>query len=222
VLIIDDHPIIEEGLKSRILKVFPNAHCFFVSTSRDAISYLHQHPTELVFCDLEFNDQPKTDGFTIVNTILKKYPKIKVIAHTNYNSYRIMKKVTDSGFQSFLYKGCSFQDFSDTVKNVLLNGNYTSQSMKELLKKRNNYLRSIFTDSLYGVSNLSKKELSLTLLARKTTDKSKLAKKMGNTPSTIDTYFQHIIKKLKLKNRQEVALFSLEFYDELIKARKEI
>jgi len=221
VLLIDDHPIIEEGLKSRVLQVLPNAQCFFAKTSREAIACVHQQEIHLIFSDLEFNNQPETDGFTIIASILKKHPKVKVIAHTNYNSYRIMKRVTESGFHSFLYKGCSYQDFADTVKNVLQKGSYISQSMKELLKKRSRYLRTLFADSLYGISNLSKRELALTLLARETLDKNDLAIKMKNSPSTIDSYFQHIIQKLSLKNRQEVALFSLEFYDELLKAEKE-
>lgn len=220
VLIIDDHPIIEEGLKSRVLKIIPDAKIYFAVNFRNAISAIHKYKIELVFCDLEYNNTPEIDGFIIAEKILLQNPSLKIIAHTNYNSYRVMKKVLESGFKSFLYKGCSFQDFSDTVNNVIEKGNYTSQSMKDLHKKRKVFLRSVFADSLYGVSDLSNRELELTLLSKESTDRNVLAEKMGNTPSTIDSYFQHIISKLKLKNRVEVSMFSLEFYEELLKYRK--
>lgn len=216
VLIIDDHPIIEEGLKSRILKILPNAEFFFADNFRNSLAITTKQTIGLVFCDLEFNETPEIDGFIISEKILEQSPTTKIIAHTNYNSYRIMKKVQESGFMSFLYKGCSFQDFSDTVLNVLQNGKYVSNSMKDLLKKREVYLRGVFSDSLYGISELSKRELELTILSKESTDRKILATKMGNTPSTIDSYFQHIITKLKLKNRAEVALFSLEFQEKLL------
>lgn len=217
ILIIDDHPVIEEGLKSRVLKVLPDAKFYFTENLRNTISIISSRNIDLIFCDLEFNNNEDIDGFIICEKLLKLNPNLKLIAHTNYNSYRVMKKVQDSGFKSFLYKGCDYQDFFDTVLNVAKKGKYESQSMKNLLKKRNSFLRNVFTDSLYGISDLSKRELELTVLMKNSTDRNALAKTMGNTPSTIDSYIQNIITKLNLKNRQDVALFSLEFQDELLK-----
>lgn len=217
ILIIDDHPVIEEGLKSRVLKVLPDAKFYFTENLRNTISIISSRNIDLIFCDLEFNNNEDIDGFIICEKLLKLKPNLKLIAHTNYNSYRVMKKVQDSGFKSFLYKGCDYQDFFDTVLNVTKKGKYESQSMKNLLKKRNSFLRNVFTDSLYGISDLSKRELELTVLMKNSTDRNALAKTMGNTPSTIDSYIQNIITKLNLKNRQDVALFSLEFQDELLK-----
>ncbi|MFY9242941.1 MAG: response regulator transcription factor [Polaribacter sp.] len=220
ILIIDDHTIIEEGLKHRILKVVPDATFYFTNNLRNTLSIVNSKSMDLIFCDLEFKDET-FDGFDICLEILKLKPTSKLIAHTNYNSYRVMKKVQESGFMSFLYKGSSYQDFFDTIYNVVNHGKYESESMKNLLKKRNSYLRNIFTDSLYGISDLSKRELELTILLKDTTDRNILAKKMGNTPSTIDSYLQHVVTKLNLKNRQDVALFSLEFQDELLKYQHE-
>lgn len=217
ILIIDDHAIIEEGLKKRIIKVLPDATFYFAENLRNTISIINTVNINLIFCDLEFNNSDIIDGFDICDKILKHNPEAKVIAHTNYNSYRIMKKAVENGFMSFLYKGSSFQDFFDTIHNVINTGNYVSESMKTLSKKRNSILHTLFSDSLYGISTLSKRELELTLLLKNTTDRKELAKIMGNTPSTIDSYLQHIITKLNLKNRNDVALFSQEFHNELLK-----
>ena len=136
---------------------------------------------------------------------------------TNYNSYRVMKKAIASGFSSFLDKGCDFETFEATVVNVLECGNYTSKSMKILLKNRNQFTRSIFSDSIYGISDLSAKELELNILNKDTTNRQELSKIMGNTPYTIDSYYKNITSKLNLKHRQDVAFFSAKFYEELLK-----
>ena len=77
-----------------------------------------------------------------------------------------------------------------------------------------------FSDSIYGISDLSAKELELTLLSKETTNRQELSKLMGNTPYTIDTYFKNITSKLKLNHRKDVAFFCAEFYDELIKVKE--
>jgi two-component system capsular synthesis response regulator RcsB len=219
ILIIDDHQILKEGLLKRFGTIFPDATCYFVDNVRSALSKTQSIKIDLILCDLEFNNDKKNDGFFIIKSILDFEPRTKAIAYTNYNSYRVMKKAIVSGFLSFLDKGCSFKTFEETVVNVVENGSYTSDTMQKLLKSRNKFTRSIFSDSIYGIIDLSQKELELTLLSKETTDRQELAKLMGNTPYTIDSYFKSIISKLNLRNRQDVAFFCTEFYEELIKNR---
>lgn len=218
VLIIDDHQLVKEGIEARIKKVKPETTCYFATNTRMAISKIHKVAIDLIFCDLEFNNETDIDGFYIINSILEFEPRVKVIALTNYNSYRIMKKAMASGFHSFLDKGCSFKEFSDTLINVSAKGVYKSTTMKRLLKKRNTFLNTIFSESLYGISDLSQRERELTLLSAETTDRQELAKKMNVKPYTIDTYFKNILSKLQLKHRQELSLFSLEFRDDIMKS----
>ena len=45
---------------------------------------------------------------------------------------RIMKKALNSGFLSFLDKGCSFKEFEETLVNVIENGVYKSKTMYKL------------------------------------------------------------------------------------------
>lgn len=219
ILIIDDHQILEEGIKKRVLKVIPNAKCYFADNVRSAIAKTQEIKIDLILCDLEFNNDPNNDGFFIIKSILNFEPRTKAIAYTNYNSYRIMKKALNSGFLSFLDKGCSQKEFEETLLNVVEKGTYKSETMRKLYKSRNQFTRSIFSDSIYGISDLSAKELELTLLSKETTNRQELSKLMGNTPYTIDTYFKSITSKLKLNHRKDVAFFCAEFYDELIKVR---
>lgn len=217
ILIIDDHPLVKEGIVARIKKALPTATCCFGSNARMAISKINNTEINLVFCDLEFSNEPNIDGFYIIKSILDFEPRIKAIALTNYNSYRIMKKAIDSGFHSFLEKGCSFEEFQETLLQVMEQGKYKSKTMKKLFKKRNDFLGAIFSDSLYGISDLSPREKELTLLCASTTDRQNLAKLMNVTPYTIDSYFKSILLKLSLKSRKELSLFSLEFKDVLLK-----
>lgn len=218
VLVIDDHDILKEGIEKRILDVFPNANCYFESNIKGAILMFQNNPIDLVLCDLEFNNDKSRDGFFIIENLLKFEPRTRAIAYTNYNSWRVMNKAIKSGFLSFLDKSCDIQDFESTLKKVAFNGEfYESISIQKLRKKRNDFMSSIFSESLYGIADLSPRELELVLNTKETTDRKVLSNIMCLSVNTIDSYFKSIISKLCLKNREHIALFCAEFYDEILK-----
>jgi len=218
ILIIDDHSFLKEGIESRIMQILPAAKCFFTTNIKGALVKVIEDRISLVFCDLEFDNDESYDGFYFINRVKDLVPAIKIIAFTNYNSYRIMNKVRKSGFNSFLLKTCNYEEFSDTIKNVIeSDSEYISLSMKSILKKRDSIKLSLFSDSLYGISNLSQKELELIILTTNTTNRKELAQLMLKSPFTIDSYFKSILHKLNLNSRQELQFFAKEFMDELIK-----
>lgn len=92
--------------------------------------------------------------------------------------------------------------------------------MLELRKNRKDFLRTVFSDSLYGISSLSKREIELVLHSREITNRQDLAKIMKVRPATIDTYYKRVIEKLGLNDRKEVVMFASEFSDEIIKNSK--
>ncbi len=221
ILIIDDHEIIVEGLIIRLQRVFDEVHSFYANNARGAISLISKHPIDLVICDLSFRNGSSLDGFEIIQKIKVLKPEVKSIAHTSFDSYRIMKKSINSGFDSFLDKGCIFKDFSETVKGVIENGTFESATMKRLKSNRYEYIQSVFNASFYGIYDLSPKEIELILHCTETTDRNELAERLHISTSTVDTHFNHIYDKLKLSNRKEVALFAMEFKQELIHLTKD-
>ncbi len=221
ILIIDDHFYLYEGVRSRVNEIFPLAKCQYSDNIIESLSIITNESIDLVICDLEFNNNTKFDGFYFKEYSAITNPNLKVIAFTNYKSYRVMNKVRKYGFNSFLLKTATFQEFMDTLQGVSkTEEEYISESMKEIMKTRNEFKSSIYSDSLYGLNDLSKQELDLVIRSSETTDRNKLAKIMFKSPHTIDSYFQHIYKKIHVKSKLEVQFFAIEFMEELLKESK--
>ncbi len=235
ILLIDDHPVIAEGIETRVHKVFPNANCFFVSTAREAKSKIDTHSFKLILCDLRLKDEVHVDscddlnelygGFLIADYLKHKKSKSKIIAYTEYDSYRIMNRATnDKGregkFHSFIHKGCDFEEFEQTLVQVLEVGNYESLTMKELKRKREVHLKTLYSESLHGISGLGSKELIFLLLISEYKDNKVIARRMDVKEVTLKTYFTRTMNKLCLNNRAELMLFSFEFKNEILKYLK--
>jgi len=225
ILIIDDHEIVKQGVINRVKSCFSEGAviCYFSFTIRNAIATINQHNIDIIISDLEFENSSEIDGFGLLLKLKEIQPEVKSIALTHFHSYRIMKKALDAGFNSFLDKSCSGEDFCDTLLNVVNNDFsevYNSQSMKKLRKKKNVFYKNIFSNSLGGLSDLSKRELELVSLTSKSTDKFELSNYMGISPATVDTHIKNTLLKLQLNNRKELALFASEFSEEIEKLIK--
>lgn len=219
ILIIDDHPILKEGVTKRVEKVIPNATCIFVTNYKTAIDKIYEQKIDLVFCDLSFGKESDTHGFFIIESIIKLNKKIKIIAYTTFDAYRIMKKTLKLGVNSYLDKATNFNEFAETLTGVLeleeYDSVFNSASMKRIFKRRYSDSETVFRDSLLGISSLSQRELELLIYYSKSAKRQDLATLMDISPATVDKHFKNIINKLNLQHRKELTLFYEEFQNEI-------
>jgi DNA-binding LytR/AlgR family response regulator len=110
-LVIDDEPLAREILKQHIAGVNALSLAGTCSNAVDAISFLNNHPVDLLFLDIQM---PQLLGTNFIRT-LKNPPK--VIFTTAYRKYAI------EGFEldavDYLLKPISFERFLKAVNKVL-------------------------------------------------------------------------------------------------------
>lgn len=222
VLIVDDHEETIIGIKSRLDSLFSISSSYQASNPRSAIYLIQTKPLDLILCDLEFKHSPEKDGFYVFDKVRDIEKKIKVIAYTSHGSYPIMKECIDKGFDSFLEKGCSMEEFEQTIHGVMDKGYFVSPSMKRLLKKRHEIFETKFNQSLLKIKELSKNELQTVILTAETLDTTVISKNISMNgrsvkPATVDVYIKRVVKKLDLRNRVELSFFAAESQNELLK-----
>ena len=80
------------------------------SNGLEAISKIKSCPPDIVLMDMQM---PVMDGLEATKIIKKRWPWVKVIALTMYQSYR--SKALSAGVDAFLVKGCSVSELISTV-----------------------------------------------------------------------------------------------------------
>ncbi len=110
-LVIDDEPLAREVLKEHIAGVEALELSGTCSNAIEAISFLKEHPVDLLFLDIQM---PQLLGTTLIRT-LKNPPK--VVFTTAYRKYAI------EGFEldavDYILKPISFERFLKAVNKVL-------------------------------------------------------------------------------------------------------
>jgi two-component system chemotaxis response regulator CheY len=114
VLVIDDEPVVREGVR-RVLE----ASGLRVATADDATSGL-QHPAlaacRLVLCDIMLPDR---SGIDVLCELARARPGLPVVLITGYATPDLAERAQEAGAAAFLAKPFEASELTDCVRGVL-------------------------------------------------------------------------------------------------------
>ena len=101
IIIADDHPIFRDGLKSVMKKIPEVRKIYEAENGVETIALLEQFPVDIVFTDIEM---PLMDGIECTKIIRLRYPNVKIIALTMFNSIKYILDLYDEGVDGYILK----------------------------------------------------------------------------------------------------------------------
>jgi len=102
VLIIDDEPIVREGIKTIIdWENYGFSICGDASNGLDGLEKIYELLPDLVIVDIKM---PVIDGFQMVEELCRRKVHVKVIILTGYSHFEYAKKAMNLGIKSYLLK----------------------------------------------------------------------------------------------------------------------
>jgi CheY-like chemotaxis protein len=116
ILIVDDNPILREGLKS----VLSHSPIFDIvgeaADGLEAIDSVKRFLPDLVLMDLSM---PRMDGITATRKIKEKWPGTKILAFTIYNTPEYLTATLEAGADGYLVKDSSQTELIQSIQVIL-------------------------------------------------------------------------------------------------------
>jgi DNA-binding NarL/FixJ family response regulator len=186
VLIVEDHPMVVEGLK-KVLEDNPDTELCGVAGNADAcLKHLEENIPDVILLDLML---PGMNGIDLCALITAKYPKVKVLALTTYNQRYYVEKMLNNGAKGYLLKNAGSWEIIEAIQTVFDGRVYLCDEIKRMVNKR--------TDQTLSLSN---REIEvLRLIAEGLTNKE-IADKLFISPLTVDSHRKNLIIKLDARN----------------------
>jgi DNA-binding NarL/FixJ family response regulator len=163
---------------------------------------------DIVFLDI---NMPVIDGVSITYYLKVHYSSIKLIALSNYEDEDSLKNMFLSGADGFVFKVLAENVLEDAIKAIRNNKIYIdtridfdTNQIPFILNKRKLRLDNFIE---FG---LTKREWTFIQLNVTTLTYEQIANIMCVEEKTIHTYFDRISKKINVRSRHELALFSLQ------------
>jgi DNA-binding NarL/FixJ family response regulator len=185
-IIVEDHPVVVEGLKL----MFNSSGNYLVegvaSTGKECLQLLKWIKPDVLLLDINL---PDTSGIDLCKLILEKYPEQKVLALTTYNERVFIQQMLDNGAYGYVLKNASSDEIMEGVTEVHKGNRYLCSESENLLKKsQENELMITRRES--GV---------LKLLAEGFTN-LEIAERLFISPLTVDSHRKNLIVKLQARN----------------------
>jgi len=209
VLIVDDHKLVREGLRSLLEKEPDMKVIGEAEDGHTALSLVQQESPDVVIIDVAM---PNLNGIEATRQILTKAPNTRVIALSMYTDRRFIIGMLNAGASGYLPKDCAFEELAAAIHAVAANRTYLSPTIVDVVIK--DYFHQLQFTQLRknntGVfSTLTSREREVTQLLAEGKTVKEIARHISLSVKTIETYRQHIMTKLNTHSIAELTKYAL-------------
>ncbi len=204
VLIVDDHAVVRQGLRS-FLELHETIEVIGeTSDGSEAVSAVKKERPDVILMDLLMS---KMDGITAIKKIKEFEPDIKIIVLTSYSEDKKVFPAIKAGAMGYLLKDISPQDLIKAIEAV-------NKGERQLHADIVNKLMNQFVDPQFkGTINpneLTEREMKVLSLIAEGLSNNKLAEKLSISEKTVKTHVSNILSKLNLTDRTQAAIYALK------------
>lgn len=202
VAIAEDHEMVRNGFVS-LLNEQPSVRVIYEANNGHELIETLRSCSELPDVCLIDVKMPKLNGYETTASLKKKWPNIKVIALTMYDSEVTVLRMLQNGAEGFVLKDSAFHELSNAILHVHQGGCYFSKKiyagMATIMGK---------TDNKPAVYITEKEFQFLTLCCSDLTYKE-IAREMNVSIRTVEGYRDALFHKLEINSRLGLMLYGL-------------
>lgn len=201
-LVVDDHAIVREGLKSILAKAENLTVVGEAGNAPDAMALLRQNPCDLVLLDLSL---PGKTGVDVLKMIRDEFPKVRVLVLSTYPEDQYAVRVLKLGASGYITKESAPELLVLAIRKVASGGKYVSAAMAERL------LDEIGNDTQHAPHELlSDKEFEVFKLIAMGKSLTDIADGMRVSIKTISTHRTRIVEKTGFKANADFTRYALQ------------
>ena len=193
VIISDDHKIMRDGLKSMLEKQRDIEIIAEASDGRTTVELAIKLKPDVIIMDVAM---PDMNGIEATRQIIKKSPKIKVVALSMHSDKQFILEMLNAGASGYLLKDCAFHELINAIHSVASNRSYLSPEIADAMIKE--YKHVISKESLSVFSLLTSRERQVLQLIAEGKTTKEIAYTLKVSTKTIETYRQQIMYKLDI------------------------
>ncbi len=197
ILLVDDHPVLRQGLAQIINRQPDLAVCWEAETGAEALAMIEQREPDLVLIDLSLRTG---DGIELVKDIKVRWPAIRMLVLSMHDEFIYAERALRAGAQGYVMKGEKVDHLLAAITRVLAGGIYVSDKMAE------RFLHQVAAGGSVGlaVDRLTDRELQVFRLIGEGLATRLIAEKLGLSRKTIESHREHIKEKLMLTSGNEL------------------
>ncbi|GAB1450029.1 response regulator transcription factor [Draconibacterium sp.] len=189
ILIVDDHAIVLDGLKSLLSKFEGIEIAGVASNGEEGLKQLAQTKAELVITDL---NMPGMDGLEFIKTVRNDFPPTKIIVLSLHDEPHFIRNIMKQRVQGYILKNDASSELVEAVERILDGKTFFSSKINQALMEQ---LNEPNCEKL-----LTERELEIIKLIAKEFSNKQIADQLFISERTVETHRKNIFRKTNSNN----------------------
>jgi DNA-binding NarL/FixJ family response regulator len=189
VLLVDDHPVVREGLRGMINAEDDLTVVGEAGSGAEAVALAESLCPDVILMDLRM---PDVDGVTATERILAASPSIRIVVVTTYESDADILRAVEAGAAGYLLKDASRLELAEAVRDAARGKTVLAPSVADRLVR--------FVRQPASVS-LSSREVEVLGLVAKGTTNAEIGRALHISEATVKTHLLRAFNKLDVSDR---------------------
>ncbi|GAA4374316.1 response regulator transcription factor [Hymenobacter koreensis] len=213
VLLIDDHPMVVEGIKTLLRHESGVQVVGQASSDADALRCLHALPhVQVVLLGL---NQPGPAGPELIRSLRAVAPQARVLALSVFHDPRFVTEVLEAGGAGYILKSSSREELIDAIRSVADGRTYFSPEIGATLLQNLHFPAANADVREVRPVELTTREKQILQLIAQEYSNSLIAETLFISERTVETHRKNILTKTNSKS--VVGLIQYAFRNKLIR-----
>ncbi len=206
VLIVDDHPIVRQGLAQLINQEKDLEVCGQAEDAHEAMQAIHQLNPDMVIVDISLKD---TSGMELIKDLKIQHPDLPVLTLSMHDEAVYGERALRAGARGYVMKQEATGKVVTAIRRVLAGEVYVSEGMaaKMVSKLVGGGTRTASSPA----DSLSDRELEVFRMVGEGFGTREMAEKLHLSIKTVETYRAHIKDKLGLQDANELLRTAIQW-----------
>jgi DNA-binding NarL/FixJ family response regulator len=207
VLIVDDHQLMIEGLKSLLEDEEDISFCWGANSMQEALDYLSENSVDVILMDI---NMPGGSGIEATMRIKALYPKTKVIGLTMHNDISIITRMIEAGASGYILKRTKMNEVIEAIRVVYGNEKYLGRDTQQIIMNNLSSPHDIFDQGKDLKPVLSTREHEVLNLIAQEFNTSQIAEKLFISERTVEAHRRNIFIKTQTKTIVGLMKYAIE------------
>jgi DNA-binding NarL/FixJ family response regulator len=203
IVIVDDHGVVIEGIKSALrarseLEVVGEAY-----SGRQAIDLVRQTRPDIVIMDISMTDM---NGVEATKQIKSLFPETKIIIYSMFSNEEFVIELFKVGISSYVLKQDPFSDLILAIDAVSGGGTYFSTTAPKIVSQ---HIRAL-EGGKKRLGDLSLREQEVFKLLADGKSVKQIAEKLFISPKTVESHKYSIMTKLNAQSITDLTKIAIK------------
>jgi len=206
VLLVDDHPVVREGLAESINRESDLTVCAQAEDHQGALRAIETAHPELVVVDLMLG---QSSGMELIKDIHARWPRLFILVVSMHDETLYAERVLRAGAQGYITKQQATHDILFAIRRVIGGGIYLNERTASAVLARLASKPQLASQSIPDL--LADRELEVFELTGRGLSTREIAGQLRIDAKTVDTYRARIREKLNLKSSSELLQLAIRW-----------